>query len=1122
MPLKIVKCGLTTSVSHLYIEDIKYHLKHNKSGELILMVPDRFSYLAEKNICESIGGLGFGGVKVLTLHQLIRRISSQQDALSSVGKQMLLRRIINKCLSEDSVFYGAKDRAGFVENVLEVMNDWKNFCITVSDMEAELARADESLTKKKLADLTNIYSEYIDEFEENGYKDEADLLECASRIITETDEYNNSVLWIDGFVEFVPAQMNILMAFLSKGAEVTVFLPCPKSRTPDRTDVYSVPYNTMLNLCDMCKNHGFSYTVEEAFQKKKLADEIEFLCETYDSREEIYNKPCKSITITKSDDIYSEVEHAASKIIDLVCDDGYEFSDISLLCGNLSGYASCIEAVFERYSIPYFSDYKVPLSSHPVSILLMSIFDILENKSFAPGCVTRYLKTGYVIKSPDDIDYLSHFIQKRGIRGSMWTDEKYFTIDTGGFLDEAVGRKPKAIYNSKKLLELRSAVTEPLLDYWEKSGGKRTVKEHVQALFDYFKTIHLFEKIQATVEEFEKAGDENEASRLTHVWNILVNLFDQMVLALGDEKVGRSTFGEYLKAGIEGSEISIIPSVTNGVTVSDAGHRKGADVKALFILGATQSTVPAVKKDDVLITEQELEMFSVLPTSVGKTGRNLSKEFELLTAFSETSDFLYISNCIIGSGGEKEDDSSVFDLLKNKFSTISIVKPDDNLFISSPETMLHKLLVKIASGQELTGYYKCIRDWFYQKDPESAGFKLLDEAEKYKILVGSIPKNLSSELYKNLTEYSVSRLEKYFQCPFKYFLNFGLNLEDEEVYGMKSTDTGNAVHHVLALFCEEVEGGAKTREEKRARWEAMTNEKANEIVSKILSGIMEKSDSVKEDDLKMQSVFKRLESTAKKAAELIVLMLVKGKYEIYGNELPFESLKLSGSKGDVSFHGVIDRLDVFEEDGKVSVRIVDYKTGEKDFDFVHALNGVDLQLLVYALAGAELAGDDSEVAGFFYNSLKKRMVSSDDLEKSETELKKQFKLSGSIVEDSDALGLETKTGLDMDRDLDVLGESSFLPLKLKKDKRYYAASSAVSREMIKEVLNSIKETASNAAFEIENGDVRVYPYKNKKKDSCSYCPYSTICMYDICNGAQINNGEQGKEELKEIKNRLGG
>ena len=1118
MPLKIVRTGLTSNAAQIYLQQIKDCEQECKDKKLILMVPDRFSYLAEKRMCETVDGLGFGSVSVLTLHQLIRKVCADNSALSSVGKQMLLRRIICDELEEESVFFGTKDRNGFIKSVLDVVTDWKRFCIDSHELENEVLRSKDSLVSRKLTDLIKIYNKYNNVFLDNNFKDEADLLLDASQEIQKGGLFDNAVLWIDGFVEFVPAELSVIKSFLKVGSDVNIFLPCPVHETPEKNDVYYIPYSTLEQLEQMCKENGFECTVDTISSKRMMSDEIRFLCDLYDHRDAVYTKQCSSIEIHKADDIYSEVEHAASKILELVCDRKYKFSDISLLCGDLGHYASCIEAVFDRYSIPYFADYKVPLSNHPVSILLMSVFDILDKKSFMHNQIIRYLKTGYVLDDEDDIDFISHFIKKRGICGSMWNDDKYFTVDSGGIFDEAMGIKSRVIPEHQKLSQLRNIISTPLMDYYESSKGNKSAKEHIAAFFDFFESIGLFDKIHHKVDAFEDAGNENEASRLTRVWNLLVELFDQMALAFGDEKISRKTFGEYLKAGIEASEISIIPSVINGVTVSDAGHRKGAEVKALLILGATSSTVPAVNKSDSLISDEESELFTTLPSTVGRHTRNQSKEFELLTAFSETSDMLYISNAVLGAGGEKEEESFIFGQLKRKYPLLDYTHTDDDFFVSAPETMLHKLLVKIASGQELTPYYQAVKQWFFDDERWADSFKLLDEAEKYKILTGTISKEISSKLYENLTQYSVSRLEKYFQCPFMYFLNFGLKLDDGQEYGMKSTDTGSIVHHALAQYCTMVEKDAIDVQSKRQCWESLTETGRDEIIALILDDIAEKSEVSFDEDLKMQQVFQRLRATIKRAADMIALMLTKGRYTIYANEKPFENFKLSGPEGEVDFHGIIDRLDIYEDQGKVSIRVVDYKTGEKKFDFAEALSGIDLQLLIYAMAAKDMVGDDAEISGVFYNSIKKRLISGKDTSKIAQELKKAYKLSGAVVEPEVNNIPVVKAGADMDSDLSDFGESSFLQLKLKKDGSYTQGSEVMSREKMSAVLSSVQDIATKAAHDIKNGDVKVYPYKSGKKDACKFCPFETVCMYDMCNGAGINKGEAGKKMLELIKN----
>jgi len=1118
LPLSIIKTGLALSGFEKYIDEVKNYVAPDGSRKLILMVPDRFSYNAEKLICDELGGTGFNGVNVYTINKFIRKNSSEADkALLNEGKQMLLRRIINKTIDESSVFYGAKDKAGFIESVLEVIEDWKRFCVDVDDVCNEIEALPEGITRHKLSVIKDVFEAYRNEFMTNGYKDEADLLLDVADSIKIDKSYSDAVVWIDGFVEFVPAELEIISAFLSVGADVRVYLPCKLQSKSDSDGIYSVPQRTLYNLVELCGVNGYVYNVSEEIPKHDENEAIPFLCSTYDDNDEVFKGGVDSVIIREYDDIYEEVEGVASEIVRLVSEKGFKFSDVSLLCGDLNEYTSCIEAVFSRYSIPYFSDYKIPLINHPISILLTSVFELVKKRSFPVSHMVRYLKTGYILNSVDSTDMLTLYIRKRGVKAGMWKDDKYFETFPTGFFDEAIGRKNRKNSHSEWLKSLRRTVYEPLSAFYEKTKGRLSVKAHATAFFEYLSDIDLFGSIEKNIEFFESIGDENEAARLTHVWNLIVNLFNQMVTMSGDEKITRSVFGEYLKAGIEASEISIIPTVQNGVSVSDAGHRKGSGVRALFVIGATRDSVPAVKREDGLISENELEGLKSLPVSVGKSYRNLSKEFELVTAFSESSELLYVSWCSMGPTGEKKIKSPLFDTLKQKFPELEFSHSVSEYIVASPQSMLHKVLVRIANDKELGEYDKAVKEWFAERDEWKSAISLLDEAEKYNQIRGLISKDIAAKLYKQLASYSVSRLEKYFKCPFMYFLSYGLNLDDNDEFGLKSTDTGNVVHHALAEFCLLVEKGTETISDKRSRWNEITNELRDEYINTVMNSIIEKSGYNVDEDAKLKSVFTRMSETVTKAADMIILMLRKGKFDIYANEEKFDDFTVDGASGKVLFNGIIDRIDVYEDNGVTKIRIIDYKTGDKKFNLKDVLNGVDLQLIVYAMAAERMLGKGAEIAGFFYNSIKKRIADCDDPEKAASEVAKLYKLVGTVVERETDDILQVQTGADMDSDLVQTGESLFLPVKLTAkgvyDKRY---SSVNSSDVMSEIYRNVRETVSEGVSALESGDVRVYPYVANGNDSCRFCPYTSVCMYDKCRGAEVNKGEKGKSVLSSI------
>ncbi len=1099
MSLRIVRSKLTAPAEGIYLKEMQKCLAEEKNRELILMVPDRFSYNAEKLICDTFGGVGLGGVEVLTFSRLVRGIDGADGALSSVGKQMLLHSIINRCIDEKSVFNGAKERSGFTSSVLDVIYDWKRFCIDPESLKKAAEGITHDTTRRKLESLILIFEEYIKVFGSMGYTDEEDLLGVLADSIKGRN-CADMVIWINGFVEFTTSQINVLGAYLAQGARVSVFLP--QSDTEPDEAAY-VPEQTCDTLKKMCACEGFAVTEEVIQCKAEINPAIAFLCDTYDKREEKYPKAYDGIKIASANDVYEETERVAMGILDLVCDRGYDFSDISVLCGSPEKYVSCIEAIFEKCKIPYFSDYKMPLSNTSVSILLTSVFDIADKKSFPLSAVMRYLKTGYVLDSTDDADYLAAFAKKKNIRGSMWGEEKYFESFARGVFDEAMGKKAKTVDDGGRLLKLRRAFAEPLLKYYDASKGRKTVKEHVGAFFDLLTDIKLYDKIRIKIEELEKSGDENEAARLTHLWNIIINIFDQMVVSLEGERVNRQTFGEYFKAGIEGSQISIIPTVTNGVSVSDAGHRNGGNIKALFILGATRDTVPAANTEDGIITEEEMEIIDCLPKTLGKSKRNLSKEFELLSAFSEVSECLYISYSKADLEGAAEEMSHVFDLLKNKFEGLDFENKENDLFITAPEIMLRKLLMRLSDEQDLGADYECIKEWFEKKEEYKRDLDLINTAQEYRSFTGKISPETSQSLYEGYDRYSVSRLEEYFKCPFMYFADFGLKLDAEDTREVKSTDTGSIVHHALALFCEEVE--------KRCSWKSLTDKGREDIVRSVMKDIKEKSNP--EDSTRLDSVLTRVEDTVLKAAELINLMFVRGKYSIYGNEIKFDDFEIDQN---TRFHGIIDRLDIFEDDGKVHLRVVDYKTGEKEFDFADALNGVDLQLVIYAMAAEKLYGGGADVRGFFYNSLKKKIAKCNSPEEVQKEIKKQYRLSGIVIEDRDG-EFEVKTGVDMDEQLLENKESDFLPVSLKKGDVYSLRSDVSSPDMLKAVCREVKDLVSQAGHNIQDGDVRIYPYVNRKQDSCKFCDFKSICMYDRYENDTVNDGSRGRAELKEIE-----
>ena len=68
-----------------------------------------------------------------------------------------------------------------------------------------------------------------------------------------------------------------------------------------------------------------------------------------------------------------------------------------------------------------------------------------------------------------------------------------------------------------------------------------------------------------------------------------------------------------------------------------------------------------------------------------------------------------------------------------------------------------------------------------------------------------LQKQTSRQLYGEILENSVTRLERFAACPFAHFAVYGLKLGEREVYQVRSADLGNIFHRALELFSGKLE-----------------------------------------------------------------------------------------------------------------------------------------------------------------------------------------------------------------------------------------------------------------------------------------------------------------------------
>ena len=189
--------------------------------------------------------------------------------------------------------------------------------------------------------------------------------------------------------------------------------------------------------------------------------------------------------------------------------------------------------------------------------------------------------------------------------------------------------------------------------------------------------------------------------------------------------------------------------------------------------------------------------------------------------------------------------------------------------------------------------------------------------------------------------------------------------------------------------------------------------------------------------------------------------------------------------------GRIDRLDVMQEEDRVYVKIIDYKTGNTSFDLVSIYYGLQMQLVVYmdaAMQAEQRKHPDCQVrpAGIFYYNVKDPMLQKEmeeDLDELDPETFKKLKMNGLVMDDRDVIENLDRTTIS-------------LPLSYT-TKGTLRKGSSVASETEFELLDAyVKKKITDIRESILNGNAEAAPYEMGNRNACTYCPYQGTCGFD--------------------------
>lgn len=1114
MSLRIIYGRAGSGKSSFCLADIEEKLGSGKTGPFIIIVPEQFSLQAEQRLVRKLGASGINGVEVLSFRRLAYRVFSSTGGvvhthINSAGKSMLLYRAIDKHRDKLTVYARTADRKGFINTLNRTISELKRYMLTPEMLYQ--AASNHKDTNPMLSDKLNDIAMIYEEFEgllHSGYIDTDDDLTLLCNKLDNCNLFDNAEFYIDEFSGFTPQEYSVIEKLMRKSVNINVTLctDCLVDFTEiDDIHVFSPTQNAAARLMDLAYNNNTHMEKPINLNSKKsnkysselLHLEQNLYCYSYKPHKEATENVC----VFMASNIYSEIENAARDILRLCRDENMSFSDISVVTGNLEGYQKLIQAVFSEYEIPCFIDNKKDVSSHPLAQLLINALRILtENWSYE--AVFRYLKTGLTGIEKKDIDLVENYIMASGIRGNRWTkpeDWKYIPGFDGGEPSE---------YQVATLLrvnEIKQEITAPLINLQNKLKGKNNAVNQCTALFEYLCEIQAPQRVEQLVEEFKSSKQLNMANEYGQIWNIIIDVLDQIVEVMREEALNAEELTEIISAGFEEYKIGLIPPALEQVVVGSIERTKSHNVKALFVIGANEGVFPSTIKDDGMLTDSDRITLAEEGIELAKdtTSRAFEQQFMVYTTLTTPSDYLRISYSIADIDGGSQRPSIVISRLHRLFpmlasnNDIEMHKEDQLQLISSPIPTFNQLITSMRQhleGTEINEIWKDAYSWFAHQEQWRERCNTTLAAFNYSNNVENIRREQVRKMYGSSIYSSISRFEKYASCPFAYYVQYGLKAKERQVFEVSAPDLGSFLHKVIERFADLLQAQGIS-------WRKLEKEWCMHTVAQLVEELLEElPGNALNSSKRYKYIAERLKRVAGRSVWVIAQHISRSKFEPLGHELGFGAndklppitieLK-SGEK--IILNGRIDRIDTMKTGEGTYVRIIDYKSGNKKFKLSDVYHGLQIQLVTYLDALWEKGTGDIEgpviPAGMLYFKLDEPMIRGSresDAEKIEKEIMKQLKMKGLVLSNVELI---------KNMDEQIEGDSDIIPARINKDQTL-GRSSAASLEQFEQLRRHVKSILTKLGEEIIDGSINISPYKKNKSTPCSYCNYMSICQFD--------------------------
>lgn len=1109
MSLQFILGGSGSGKSYVLYQEIIKKSIENPQVNYIIIVPEQFTMQTQKKLVSMHPGKGIMNIDILSFQRLAYRIfdeigGNKKLVLEDTGKSLVLRKIAGE-KSEDLKILGKNlKKPGYINEIKSIISEFSQYGVSTEQVDKlVMDTKNKPSLSYKLKDISILYKEFRT-YLKDKYITAEEILEILCQVVEKSKLVTNSIIAFDGFTGFTPIQYNLIEKLMKLSKKLVITVTIDAKENPYEKDgehkLFHLSKKTIQKISLLAKNEGVLKEEDIVLQDKvsyrhKGSPALAWLeRHLFRYSKEVYEEEQNALHIHCCKNPLEETKFLGREIKRLVREENYRYKDIAIITGDMERYSHYVEKIFGDYQIPCFVDNKRNILQNPFVEFLRASLEVIE-EDFSYDSVFRYLRSGLSALEEDEIDILENYVIALGIRGyHKWQEPWTRTY-------KKMGKNQIENMNEYKEVFLKEVAT--LREELKRKGA--TVEDYTRALYDFMVLMEMQTKLADYEERFQSENRGALAKEYGQIYGILLGLADKFIDLLGEEVLTIKEYKEVLEAGLKEANVGVIPPGIDQVLMGDMERTRLEDIKVLFVAGVNDGMIPKALSKGGILSELERESLAEKKVELAPTARENAfiQKFYLYLNLTKPQDYLYLTLSKSDSNGSAIRPSYLVDNITKMYDGIMITDEEDCVNpierIVTAENGVEFLIDGLRNYKKgsSTREWEELYSWYYRDEKWRKPLRNLVKAAYYTNTEKGLSRATAKALYGTTLENSATRLEKYAACAFAHFLDYGLELSERIEYEFEAIDMGNIFHETL-------EGFSKKLEESPYTWFDLPDRVRDEMIDHTIEeAVREEDNHILYSSARNKYIINRIRRIMKRSVWALGEQIKVGRFKPDKYEVSFsavqnlEAVNIMLSEDEkIKLKGRIDRVDKYEDENGVYVKIIDYKSGNTTFDLLALYYGLQLQLVVYMNAAMEMEqklhpGKKIIPAGIFYYNIKDPILKTEDPEdllEVQNRLKEQLKMNGLVNSDKEIITMLDET---------IEKKSMVIPVSFNANGSISKNSSVAKGEQFQIISNYVNHKIKEIGSEILEGHIEVEPYELGDKKACDYCAYSAVCGFDL-------------------------